>query len=53
MGKYDKPLSDAEYAEMEENQKKLRAAYEKNPKAVEEALKDFVDFPPKSGDLTD
>lgn len=46
-------LSDAEYAEMQENQRKLRAAHEANPEAVEAALKDFVDFPPKSGDLTD
>lgn len=43
-------LTDAEWEELQANQKKLRDALN-GPRGdeVKQALKDFVEFPPKSG----
>lgn len=45
-------LTDAEYAELKALHKELQDAL-KGPRGaeVEQAIKDFVEFPPKSGDL--
>jgi len=57
MRNQNKPLSDAEYAEMLENKQKLQAAYAQNPEATMKTLKDAVqemrDLPSQSGDLSD
>lgn len=47
-------MSDAEWAEYEADRAKLQKALD-GPKGdeVRSLLKDFADFPPKSGDLKD
>lgn len=46
-------LTDAEWAQAQKDYADLQAAYKADPKAVREALKDFADFRPKSGDVQD
>jgi P2-related tail formation protein len=56
MAASDKPLTDAEYAEMQKNHAIAKAAYALDPKgtiaALKDALKDMRDFPTQSGDAT-
>lgn len=51
MTDYDTPLTDTEYAELEDMLKALRTAYAKNPEGVKQAWKDMAHFPAKRGDL--
>lgn len=44
-------LTDAEYAEMQCNHEALKKAYAEDPVATMQALKDVVQFPPKSGNV--
>lgn len=45
-------LTDAEYEEAKTNLKALQEAYAKDPVATTQALKDAVQLPRKSGDLS-
>jgi hypothetical protein len=51
MADYDTPLTDAEYAELEDMLKALRTAYAADPKGVAQAWKDMAHFPAQRGDL--
>ena len=42
-------LTEAEYAEMLRMREVLQKAYAKDPEGVTQAMKDAVQFPPKSG----
>lgn len=44
-------MTPAEYAQYLRDHATLQAAHKANPEVVRQALKDVVDFPPKSGDL--
>ncbi len=50
---YSKPLTDDEWAELQQNRETLRDALN-GPRGAEvrQALDDFVKFPPKSGKVT-
>lgn len=49
---YGKPLSDAEWAELQRNQALLRGAVAKHGKEViKQAMKDAIQLPPRKGDL--
>lgn len=53
MGKYDRPLTDAEYAQMREDHAALQAAYKADPEGTMAAAREALEFPAFEGELED